>query len=169
MAAEVGHELLFGLYYTHGYMKLKVVSVIIALIVFCGIAVAINQVTKSDKKPSAIPVGSSFAVAQAHSKGTLPACLTKNASAEAAVRKDDKILVSGKFSESAFDLATTMGIITIPAGTNVDEFVHTYDGKTVTGSIAYPPQYGSYNFTIVPSSKAKPYTQWTMTSLFACK
>ncbi|MEJ0072647.1 MAG: hypothetical protein WDN27_00955 [Candidatus Saccharibacteria bacterium] len=150
-------------------MKLKVGLAVLAVLIVAGVVVGVVLAKKSDKKPSAIPVGSSFAVAQAHSQGTLPACLTKNASAEAAVRKDDKVLVSGKFSESAFDMATTEGIDTIPAGTNVDEFIHSYDGKTVTGSIAYPPKYGSYNFTIVPSSKSKPYAQWTMTSLFACK
>jgi hypothetical protein len=147
-------------------MKLRVILAVLAVIVVGGVVFGIVHATKSDKKPSAIPVGSTFAVAQAHSQGTLPACLTKNASAEAAVRKDDS-LIGGKYS--AFDLATTMGIDTIPAGTNVDAPVHSYNGKTVTGSIAYPPKYGSYNFVIVPSSKAKPYTQWTMTSLFACQ
>ncbi len=150
-------------------MKLKVISTVIAVIVFSGVAYGLVLLTKPAKKASAFPVGSSLAVAKQHSQGTLPVCLAKNTTAEAAVRKNDVVTTDSYGSASAFDMATTMGIDNVPAGTNVDEFIHSYDGKTVTGSIAYPPKYGTYNFVIVPSSKAKPSTQWTMTSIIACQ
>lgn len=36
----------------------------------------------------------------------------------------------------------------VPAGTNVRLNVATYTGDKVTGSLEYPTQYGSYNFTL---------------------
>lgn len=47
--------------------------------------------------------------------------------------------------------------------------IHSYDGKTVTGSIAYPKKYCMYNVKIVSNTKTKPYHQWNMTPLVACK
>lgn len=156
----------------HMKLKLGLVAVILVAAVV-GLILGLNNSDKSGSKSSSdkpvsssIPVGSTLAVAKAHSKGTLPTCLAKDATAEAAVKNDDK-LIDGSYP--AFDLAATSGIIDVPAGTNVDENIHSYDGKTVTGSLAYPAKYGNYNFKIVPSSKAKPYSQWKMTYLTACK
>lgn len=153
-------------------MKLKIVLVVVVVIaVALGIVIAIvnsNDKQAASNKPvsSSIPVGSTLDVAKANSKGALPACLAENTEATAAVKKDDK-LIDGKYS--TFDLAATSGIIDVPAGTNVDELIHSYDGKIVTGSIAYPAKYGKYNFKIVPNASSKPYGQWKMTYLAACK
>lgn len=148
-------------------MKLKffIVGVLAAMLIG-GIIFSTTHAAQSDKQATQIPIGSTSAVAKQHSQGAQPACLTKNTNADKAVRRDD-FLIDGKYS--AFDLATTMGIIDVPAGTKVDQLIHSYNGKIVTGSIAYPSKYGSYNFTVVPSSKSVPYHQWTMTSLVACR
>lgn len=145
--------------------KTTILAVCTGLIVVVALSVAVLALTKSkNAQATAFPVGSSLAIARAHSKGTLPACLSKNPAADAAVRKDDSLL--GK--ESAFDEQATRGIDNVPAGTNVDVSVHSYDGKTATGTAVYPTQYGSYNVTIAHTSHAKSY-QWNMTSLIACR
>lgn len=154
-------------------MKPKLILASLAIIVIAGATYAAWYATHSDGTARAsaattpIPVGSTAVVAKRHAgQGVLPKCLAKNATTEAAVRADDYLI--GKGPDTAFDLATTMGILDVPTGTNIDVSVNSYDGKVVTGSVKYPQKYGTYNFSIVPSSKPKPYQQWTMTSLIAC-
>ena len=152
-------------------MKLKLsllLTALIIIVVAVGVIIAIQPIANKDLSVTQpIPVGSTLSVAKTHSgRGVLPACLTNSNAAETNVRADD-YLINGK--DSAFDLATTMGIIDVPAGTQVDAFVHSYDGKNVTGSIKYAKNYGTYNFRIVPNTTSKPYQQWNMTSLIACR
>lgn len=57
----------------------------------------------------------------------------------------------------------TSYIYDVPAGTNVDVSISSYDeGKgIITGSLAYPEQYGSYNFTLTKHMDIWSYSKFT--------
>lgn len=56
----------------------------------------------------------------------------------------------------------TSQIYDIPAGTNVDVNIASYTkDTTVAGSLAYPKQYGSYNFTVTRQADNWRYTEFT--------
>lgn len=55
----------------------------------------------------------------------------------------------------------TSQIYDVPAGTNVDVNVNNYNGgDTVTGSLIYPKQYGSYNYTLTKQTDGWRFTQF---------
>lgn len=56
----------------------------------------------------------------------------------------------------------TSYIYDVPAGTNVDVNIASYSGEdTVTGSLIYSDNYGSYNFTLTKQSGGWRYTAFT--------
>ncbi len=56
----------------------------------------------------------------------------------------------------------TSQIYDVPAGTNVEVNITTYSrNDTITGSLIYPEQYGSYNFTVTKQSDEWRYTKFT--------
>ncbi|MGV9002008.1 MAG: hypothetical protein ACOH18_03590 [Candidatus Saccharimonadaceae bacterium] len=62
-------------------------------------------------------------------------------------------------------------IIDIPAGTNVNAYLKTYDKTNATGTAVYESTYGSYNFTAkkTTTSVESNQTSWIVTKFIACK
>lgn len=59
-------------------------------------------------------------------------------------------------------------IYDVPAGTNVDVNIATYaNTDTITGSLVYPQQYGSYNFTVTKQSDGS--DGWRFTEFTGCR
>ena len=52
-------------------------------------------------------------------------------------------------------------ILDVPAGTQVQVNVASYHIDTVTGSLLYPPKYGSYNFTLHKQPGGWYFTRFT--------
>ena len=76
-------------------------------------------------------------------------------------------------SESGFITnAAVMGILDVPAGTNVDVFIKVYTDTKASGTVVYPDTYGSYNFTTSKQAN-KPSDsltgEWSIDSLQACR
>lgn len=60
----------------------------------------------------------------------------------------------------------------VPAGTNVDVHLHTYNGTTAAGSAMYDKPYGTYNFTaqkIYPHAGNTYVGGWRITGFVVCK
>ena len=123
------------------------------------------NVSKSTSVSSEIAYGSTLVEAKKHTTGVLAKCLVKDAAADALVRKDDTVL-SG--NNSAFEIQALIGIIDIPAGTNADVNINSYDGTIAKASVIYPAAYGSYNVTITHIPDAVP-NQWVLTTTVGCK
>lgn len=67
--------------------------------------------------------------------------------------------------QMAIESAVGMTVIDMPAGTNFDTYVKTYNETVATGTTVYESTYGSYNFT---AEKAGQST-WLVTTFVACK
>ena len=87
---------------------------------------------------------------------TLPkdsTCLANNAATKANVQSQKWLGEDDGF--------WTSYIYDVPAGTNVDINIATYDTKaTIAGSLVYPKEYGSYNFTLTKQSEGWRYTKF---------
>ncbi|HEV7453655.1 MAG TPA: hypothetical protein VGO07_00180, partial [Candidatus Saccharimonadales bacterium] len=93
----------------------------------------------------------------------LPQCLQKTNNPNIKVSAEDRAFIENNAASSIIDVA---------AGTNVDAYFKTYDGKTATGSSVYSGKYGSYNFTAkkVADNATNNYVGgWKITRLEACK
>ncbi len=91
----------------------------------------------------------------AASKKAAPACLVDNTALS--INADD---------QSGIETVVLGRLTHVPAGTNVDIYYATYDGKTVNGSAIYPGSYGTYNFTV---KKAASASDWQLTAFDSCK
>ncbi|HSW65712.1 MAG TPA: hypothetical protein VLI54_01055 [Bacillota bacterium] len=91
----------------------------------------------------------------AAAKEAAPACLV-----------DNTALSIGDADQSGIETVVLGRLTHVPAGTNVDIYYATYDGKTANGSAIYPGTYGTYNFTV---KKASPANDWQLTAFDACK
>jgi len=67
----------------------------------------------------------------------------------------------------------TSSIVDAAAGTNVDAYFKTYDGKTATGTTAYSGKYGTYNFTAEKSTgdtgDPNYFGHWKVTRFEPCR
>jgi hypothetical protein len=108
---------------------------------------------------------SSLKQVRALSKGTQADCLANNKQAVAAVKKDDIThdFKGNKFSN--FEMAASGGIRDVPAGTNYEVNIGSYDGTTAKGSVIYEGDYGTYNYTI---QKLSGHGEWRFISMTAC-
>lgn len=91
------------------------------------------------------------------------ACTTKDDSPKLKVTKSDEFNLSN---------AAVSEISNVPAGTQADVNIKTYNGSTASGSTIYAGAYGSYNFTAVKNKSIRePSNQidWTITSFVPCK
>lgn len=88
-------------------------------------------------------------------------CLADNPQAAEAVNKDDAW--DGEWSE--FETEVSQGFRDVPAGTNYDTTVNSYDGKMAKGAILYDGEYGTYNYTVNKLSGAG---EWKFVSMVAC-
>jgi len=100
------------------------------------------------------------------SKGTKSACLADSSAAANAVKHDDTFQVYKGTKFSNFESAAGIAITDVPAGTNYHLAINSYANKTVTGTLAYEKDYGTYNYTI---KKLPAAGQWQLMSIVACQ
>jgi hypothetical protein len=76
-----------------------------------------------------------------------------NPAACTAKSDDPNLKISASEQTDIFNAVVT-SITDIPAGTEVNVYVASYDNATTNGSIVYAGDYGSYNFTATKQSGA---------------
>lgn len=84
------------------------------------------------------------------------------ATAGKCLEKDPSITLPADVLED-IELSAVSHLIDVPAGTEVDVQLASYDGKKVAGSDRYPEAYGSYNFIMEKQSAG-----WVITSFKHC-
>lgn len=118
----------------------------------------------NNRQPAIIPPLSSFEQARKSSQGMKDDCLENDQKAVAAVRKDDRAFdETNGFSK--FDITASNGMRDVPAGTNYELTINTYDSKIAKGTILYEQDYGTYNYTVKKLSGAG---EWEFMSMVAC-
>lgn len=77
----------------------------------------------------------------------------------------------GTEARSAIENMVVSSIIDVPAGTNVDVYLRTYDGASATGLATYAGRYGSYNFTAKHTSGStdSSFGGWKIIRFDACQ
>lgn len=101
--------------------------------------------------------------ARANSSTTPPVCLAESDNPNLKVDSQDQTYIVN---------AVIANIIDVPAGTNVDVHIKTYDSVTATGSSVYAGNYGSYNFTAKKTGTETTNSyqgNWKVTEFLACK
>ncbi len=88
------------------------------------------------------------------------ACLATN---------DDAELTLDTASRTNIENSVVATIFDIPAGTNVDVHLKTYDKANATGTSIYESTYGSYNFTAKKMDAGVNKGSWIVTQFEACK
>lgn len=142
------------------------VSGIIGVIAAIGIFTALNNNPTPSLSSQSISPWSSLAEARERSKGEKAACLTENQAARSAVTEVDEVNTYEGTEFSNFEMSVSEGIMDVPAGTSYDVVVHDYKNKTVTGTLIYDKDYGTYNYTV---RKASEPGKWKFESMVACK
>ena len=96
----------------------------------------------------------SISTQQARALPTDETCLANNSSIKTQVEKMDGLSEDfGPWTSHIYD---------VPAGTNVDVAINSYNGSdSITGSLAYSGDYGSYNFTLTKQADGRGYTRFT--------
>lgn len=125
---------------------------------------------------SAITIGAVFAVAinimrpQQFTPTTL-SNISKSSEKSACLQTQENTALAVPDNDaSSIANASTLSIIDVPAGTNVDVYIKTYSSTKATGTAIYSGKYGSYNFEAGKASKGDAYTNgWQITQFNACK
>ena len=96
----------------------------------------------------------SISTQQARALPTDETCLANNSSIKTQVEKMDGLSEDfGPWTSHIYD---------VPAGTNVDVAINSYNrSDSITGSLAYSGDYGSYNFTLTKQTDGWGYTRFT--------
>lgn len=128
------------------------------------VATAVLLVYPSTAQP--IPPESTFAQAQKLSRGDKESCLAETRTAAEAVARDDTTTEFGGTKISGIEMVASGAIIDIPAGTNFDITVSSYQSGSARGVLAYEKEYGTYNYTMQKQAKAG---EWKLVSMTACK
>lgn len=111
-----------------------------------------NKPTQNNKQTgSALDV---FSIAQARELPESGTCATNNAEVKATAESQPSLGEdSGIYTGQIYD---------VPAGTNVDVNISSYDpNKSVGGSLVYSDGYGKYNFTLSQQGSVWRYTAFT--------
>jgi len=147
--------------------KYVALVLIIILVIIGGIALALNHTnkqvsstTEAQKESSTKQLALKFSDLQASYPQNPAACLTTS---------DDASLKLEAIDQANIVNAVMGTVIDIPAGTNVDIHVKTYDKAVATGTSIYESTYGSYNFTArkVPASSSDKES-WAVYKFEAC-
>lgn len=120
----------------------------------------------SSRTAEPIPPGALLEQARELSKGRKGVCLDTNQQAASAVGADDGYLEWNGEKISKFEMAAGFAIADIPAGTDYDVIVNSYDDGVARGSMVYQGDYGSYNYEMKKSSAKG---EWSLVSTVACK
>ncbi len=124
--------------------SLAVLAVIAALV---GAVLLTRTNANGASQPASIGIKAARVLPQ---DGT---CLANNAAIKAKVHALPMLSEDGGF--------WTSYIYDVPAGVNVEDSIATYNGTdTVTGSLAYSDNYGSYNFTATKQANEWRYTKF---------
>ncbi len=151
-------------------MKKKYI-VLLGILVLIVVAGGIGLAKKSNKPDSSAASAQSsgdtqlnlkFSDLQAHYPPEPDACLANN---------DDPSLKLDAADQANIVDAVVGTVIDIPAGTNVDVHVKTYDETNATGTSVYESTYGAYNFTAKKHNAKGNSNQgsWVVTDFVACK
>ncbi len=114
---------------------------------------------------SSIPPLSSLNTARTLSQGTKNACLTNDNQAAERVHSDDAGFTYAGITYSNFEATASSGIADVPAGTNYQLTIASYDGKLAKGTITYDGNYGTYDYII---KKLPGAGNWNFVSMVAC-
>ncbi len=131
--------------------RLVIIGVIVVAIVLVACVISFAILRPAPDNDTAL---NAMSTKQALALPKDAACLSNNASVKTQVEGLPSLGEDGGiWTEEIYDL---------PAGTNANVSVATYDNSgSVTGSLAYPKQYGSYNFTLTKHSDGWRFTQFT--------
>jgi hypothetical protein len=92
-----------------------------------------------------------------------PVCIQTKENEDLSVKKEDENFLGNMVASS---------IIDVPAGTNVDAYLSSYNGTNATGTAVYSDKFGSYNFTAKKASNGSNDSYlggWKITHFEACK
>jgi hypothetical protein len=138
-----------------------------------ALVAVIASVILNSPAPGEIPLFSTVEEAKAISKDTKEKCLEDNAEAEEAIKQFDFTETheyDGKeITYSTFGTEAVSGFQDIPAGTDAEVTINSFDGTTAKGSVLYPQDYGTYTYTVEKLDTTDPSRTWKLTSLRACQ
>ena len=104
------------------------------------------------------------------SKQEPAACLADSQTAIEQTRVDDKFFESPSGTQdqenSYLVMETSFGLQDVPAGTQYETTINSYQGGIVQGSIIYSGDYGKYNYTI---KKVSTDRAWEFVSMVPCE
>ena len=130
--------------------KIVLFTSVAAVVVVVALAIGILLIrvnANSASQPASISMKDARALPE---EGT---CLANDAAVKAKAQAQPVLSEDGGF--------WTSYIYDVPAGTNVDVNIASYNGSDiVTGSLAYSDGYGSYNFTATKQSSEWRYTRF---------
>lgn len=138
--------------------------VLIGILVLVIIVGGIGFVMRTNKSSSATSTQSDgqtqltlkFSGLQAHYPSNPETCLATS---------NDPGLKPDGTDQTDIENAVASTVIDIPAGTNIDVHIKSYDKTSATGTSIYESTYGSYNFT----AKKPNQGSWVVTKFVACK
>lgn len=127
------------------------VAVVVLLVVVGGFLLTRNQKNDTVSEPVSISTDQALALPRDSQCLINAAAIKTKAQAQKGLGEED-----GLWTSHIYD---------VPAGTNVNVSIATYNGSdTVTGSLEYSNGYGSYNFTVT-----KKVDDWVYTRFIGCK
>lgn len=131
--------------------KLVISALIVAAVsIVAALSATIALYVNANETPQPTSIGMKDAQALPES-GT---CLANNPSVKTEVQAQKSLGEDDGF--------WTSYIYDVPAGTNVEVRIATYNGRDmITGSLAYSNQYGSYNFTASKQTDGWRYIKFT--------
>lgn len=144
----------------------KAKIIIVVSLVGLGTVITVGLLLNNRPTAATIPPMSSFEQARELSKGAKDTCLGDNQQAADAVTRDDHRTVDEYGEFSRFEMIASEGIMDVPAGTNYEVAINSYDNNLAKGSLAYEKEYGTYNYTIKKLPKAG---EWEFVSMTACE
>lgn len=145
----------FRLYATH--MSYKTAGV--AIVAIALVAIGAQMVWTLSHKPES---ATTLAALDKTDPKSRPGCLAKQDNPDLTVPISD---------QQHLTWAAIDHVLDVPAGTNVNIYLKTYDGNMASGTSVYAGDYGAYNFTAKTHGPSKSGIEgnWVITSFVACK
>lgn len=150
-------------------MNKKYVALIGILVLAVMVGIGLVMLTNNNSS-SATPVQDNKQAYVSHTFSYMQAHYPTNPEVCLATSNDPSLKVDA-IDRTDIENSVVGTITDIPAGTNVDVYVKTYDKTNITGSSLYESTYGTYNF-IAKKAKANASSQseeWLVTTFEACK
>lgn len=143
------------------YLVLIISAIIVIVVIIVGVVLLQQSTTQtSSQAQTQSSLSFTFSDLQANYPQNPAACLATAEQSDVAVDQATK---------NDIDMTLASTIIDIPAGTNVDVYLKTFDKTVATGTIVYESTYGSYNFTAKKTdSRDAQSASWIVTKFAAC-